>query len=200
MGSGLKMNMTNIKRCQWVAKYQDTDIMVSYHDQEWGHPLRDDDRLLFELLTLEIFQAGLSWEISLKKRPGLKLAFYDFDIENVSHMTESDAQKLKENPNIIRNSLKIAATISNANAIKNVKDDFGSFSNYMWHFTDNQVIDHQVVAYQDVVSQNELSQIISKDMKKRGFKFTGPVTIYSYLQGMGVINDHEMTCDWKYHD
>ncbi|ADG40903.1 MULTISPECIES: DNA-3-methyladenine glycosylase I [Leuconostoc] len=194
------MAVTNVKRCQWVSKYRETDIMVAYHDQEWGHPLRDDDRLLFELLTLEIFQAGLSWEISLKKRPGLKSVFYDFNIEKVSHMGESEVQKLKENPNIIRNRMKISATITNANAIQNVKNEFGSFSKYMWHFTDNRVIDHHVVAYQDVVNQNELSQTISKDMKKRGFKFTGPVTIYSYLQAMGVINDHEMTCNWKYHD
>ncbi len=174
--------------------------MTKYHDQEWGRPLRDDDRSLFELLTLEVFQAGLSWEISLRKRPGMKLAFHDFDVLQVSQMTEKEALDLKTNPNIIRNGLKILATINNARAIKRVQDEFNSFSNYIWQFTNNKIIDNQVITNQDVPAQNALSQTIAKDMKKRGFKFLGPVTIYSYLQGIGIINDHEKTCSFKYHD
>jgi len=184
-------------RCQWVAKYEVDNVMTKYHDQEWGKPLRGDDQQLFELLTLEVFQAGLSWEISLKKRPGLKLAFHNFDITQVSQMTEKNAIALKENPNIIRNGLKISATINNAHAIKRVQDEFNSFSNYIWHFTNNKIIDNQITTNQDVPAQNALSQAIAKDMKKRGFKFTGPVTIYSYLQGIGIINDHEKNCSFK---
>jgi len=189
-----------IMRCQWVAKYEVDNVMTKYHDQEWGRPLRDDDRSLFELLTLEVFQAGLSWEISLRKRPGMKLAFHDFDVLQVSQMTEKEALDLKTNPNIIRNGLKILATINNARAIKRVQDEFDSFSNYIWQFTNNKIIDNQVIANQDVPAQNALSQTVAKDMKKRGFKFLGPVTIYSYLQGIGIINDHEKTCSFKYHD
>ena len=189
-----------IVRCQWVAKYEVTNDMTKYHDQEWGRPLRDDDRSLFELLTLEVFQAGLSWEISLRKRPGMKLAFHDFDVLQVSQMTEKEALDLKTNPNIIRNGLKILATINNARAIKRVQDEFDSFSNYIWQFTNNKIIDNQVIANQDVPAQNALSQTVAKDMKKRGFKFLGPVTVYSYLQGIGIINDHEKTCSFKYHD
>ncbi|WP_294975242.1 DNA-3-methyladenine glycosylase I [uncultured Leuconostoc sp.] len=186
-----------IVRCQWVAKYEVANDMTKYHDQEWGRPLRDDDRSLFELLTLEVFQAGLSWEISLRKRPGMKLAFHDFDVLQVSQMTEKEALDLKTNPNIIRNGLKILATINNARAIKRVQDEFNSFSNYIWHFTKNKIIDNQITTNQDVPAQNALSQVIAKDMKKRGFNFTGPVTIYSYLQGIGIINDHEENCSFK---
>ncbi|MEX0381392.1 DNA-3-methyladenine glycosylase I [Leuconostoc sp. MS02] len=193
------MGIKDVVRCQWVAKYDVSDAMIKYHDQEWGHPLQGNDQLLFELLTLEVFQAGLSWEISLKKRSGLKTAFHNFDITQVARMTEEDRLALKNNPNIIRNGMKIAATITNAQAIKHIQDEFNSFSSYMWHFTKNDIIDHQVMANQDIPSQNTLSQIIAKDMKKRGFKFTGPVTVYSYLQGMGIINDHEITCEFKYH-
>lgn len=188
-----------VTRCQWVANYKPSSTMTAYHDVEWGHPLRDNDQLLFELLTLEIFQAGLSWEISLNKRPGLKRAFNDFDIEAVSQMTADDEETLKNNSEIIRNRLKIAATINNARAIQQVQTEFGSFSDYMWHFTQEQVIDHHITDIGLIPPQNKLSQLVAKDMKKRGFKFAGPVTIYSYLQGMGVINDHEQNCDFKYH-
>lgn len=189
-----------IMRCQWVANYRPSDTMTAYHDVEWGHPLRHDDQLLFELLTLEIFQAGLSWEISLNKRPGLKQAFKNFDIAAVSEMTAADELALRDNPNIIRNRLKIAATINNAKAILTVQKDFGSFSDYMWHFTDHAVVDHHVTDMALIPAQDSLSQQVAKDMKQRGFKFAGPVTIYSYLQGMGVINDHEEMCSFKYHN
>ncbi|AQN79491.1 MULTISPECIES: DNA-3-methyladenine glycosylase I [Leuconostoc] len=188
-----------VTRCQWVTHYRPSETMVAYHDVEWGHPIRQDDRLLFELLTLEIFQAGLSWEIALNKRAGLKQAFKNFDLTQVSQMTAQDEAMLRNDATIIRNRLKIAATVNNAHAIKRVQAAFGSFSNYMWQFTNGQVIDHHVTDVALIPAQNELSQSVAKDMKQRGFKFAGPVTIYSFLQGMGVINDHEESCTFKYH-
>ena len=183
-----------IKRCEWVSHYSATDMMTKYHDTEWGKPLRDNDVKLFELLTLEIFQAGLSWEISLKKRSGLNEAFFHFDVDRVASMTEADVLRLKQDENIIRNGLKIAATINNARIIQHLQATFGSLSEYLWHFTDNQTINHHITRSSEIVAQNALSQQVAKDMKKQGFKFAGPVTIYSYLQAMGVINDHESTC------
>jgi len=192
-----ELHHINKQRCAWVSNYPQSDIMTMYHDEEWGHPLRDDDVKLFELLTLEVFQAGLSWEISLKKRAGLNNAFYQFDIDKIISMSDGDVIHLKQDKQIIRNGLKIAATVNNAQIIKNLQAEFGSFSNYMWSFTKGQVINHHIQSASDIPVQNEQSQTVAKDMKKRGFKFTGPVTIYSYLQAMGVINDHELTCSFN---
>lgn len=187
-----------VTRCQWITNYRPSETMTAYHDIEWGHPIRADDRLLFELLTLEIFQAGLSWEIALNKRTGLKQAFKNFDLLLVSQMTEQHENRLRQDAAIIRNRLKIAATINNAQAIQRVQTAFGSFANYMWQFTDGEVIDHHVTDVTLIPAQNDLSQKVAKNMKQRGFKFAGPVTIYSFLQGMGVINDHEENCTFKY--
>lgn len=185
-----------LRRCEWVSSTHTSDMMIIYHDTEWGFPVHDDVKL-FELLTLEIFQAGLSWEISLKKRSGLNAVFYKFDIDQVTQMMDDDIIRLKQDTRIIRNSLKIAATINNAQAIKRVQQTFGSFSQYLWSFTDNRVINHHVQHASDVLAQDDHSKKVSKDMKQRGFKFTGPVTIYSFLQAMGVINDHEQHCDFN---
>ncbi|MDC2806020.1 DNA-3-methyladenine glycosylase I [Leuconostoc suionicum] len=172
--------------------------MTDYHDKEWGQLNQYSDSQLFELLTLEVFQAGLSWETSLKRRSAMIKAFYAFNIDRVAEMTEKDILRLKTNPEIINNTLKITATIHNAKIIKQLTSySFDSFSDYMWSFTDGQVINHHIIANIDIPSQNELSQLVSKDMKKRGFKFIGPVIVYSYMQAIGIINDHEQNCSFN---
>ncbi len=146
-----------LRRCEWVSSTHTSDMMIIYHDTEWGFPVHDDVKL-FELLTLEIFQAGLSWEISLKKRSGLNAVFYKFDIDQVTQMMDDDIIRLKQDTRIIRNSLKIAATINNAQAIKRVQQTFGSFSQYLWSFTDNRVINHHVQHASDVLAQDDHSK------------------------------------------
>ncbi|CCF23771.1 DNA-3-methyladenine glycosylase I [Leuconostoc citreum] len=193
-------NTTKIARCAWASGSKTTPLMMTYHDLEWGHPLKDNDSLLFELLTLEIFQAGLSWEIVLKKRHHLKKAFWSFDLESVAKMGDDDVYRLCQNADIIRNKQKILATIHNAKVIQQIQTSYGSFSNYIWHFTENQVIDHNIQIPAEVPSKDALSEYISKAMKKIGFKFTGPVVIYAYLQSIGIINDHESNCTFKYHN
>lgn len=196
---GKKNNMVaKIKRCAWVNNYQYSKLMTDYHDKEWGQPNQYSDSQLFELLTLEVFQAGLSWETSLKRRSAMIIAFYAFNIDRVAEMTEKDILRLKTNSEIINNTLKITATIHNAKIIKQLTSySFDSFSDYMWSFTDGQVINHHIIDNIDIPSQNELSQLVSKDMKKRGFKFIGPVIVYSYMQAIGIINDHEQNCSFN---
>lgn len=183
-----------LKRCSWVDKYQDENFMTVYHDEEWGQPRQYTDAALLELLTLEVFQAGLSWETSLKRRTAMKYAFASYDIHVVANMNENDILRLKNDPEIINNTLKIKSTVNNAKIIEQLHESFNSFSDYMWSFTNGQVINHHIINYNEVPSQNELSQRISKDMKKRGFKFIGPVIVYSYMQAIGIINDHEQNC------
>ncbi|QEA59205.1 DNA-3-methyladenine glycosylase I [Leuconostoc koreense] len=189
--------MDNLKRCSWVDNYPASDMMTVYHDKEWGQPNQYSDEELFELLTLEIFQAGLSWETSLKRRLGMNHAFLSFDIDLVSKMTDDDIERLKHDPNIISNRLKITSTIHNAQVIRQIRQQKGSFSDYMWSFTDGQIINHHIVSGDEIPSQNELSQQVTKDMKKQGFKFIGPVIVYSYLQAIGIINDHEQCCSFN---
>ena len=189
--------MDDVKRCSWVDNYPDSNIMTTYHDAEWGQPNQYSDEKLFELLTLEVFQAGLSWETSLKRRSGMNTAFLSFDIDLVSKMTNEDIERLKNNPNIISNKLKITSTIHNARVIRQIRQQRGSFFDYMWSFTDGQIINHHITSGDEIPSQNELSQQITKDMKKQGFKFIGPVIVYSYLQAIGIINDHEQCCSFN---
>lgn len=185
-----------LKRCLW-AEGKASQLMKNYHDCEWGRPIRGNDNLLFELLTLELFQAGLSWEISLRKRKALKEAFCQFNINLVSSMTLEDIEKLMLNRDIIQNRMKIKATINNAKIIQKIKASHITFSDYMWKFTKYEIINHTIKSPSDVPTQTRLSQEISKQMKALGFQFVGPVIIYSYLQAIGVINDHEMTCSFK---
>ena len=178
------------KRCNWV---EDTEeIYIKYHDEEWGVPTYDDKEL-FEMLVLESFQAGLSWITILKKRENFKEAFDDFDIEKVSNYDDEKIEELRNNQGIIRHKGKITSAINNANIFKEIQKEYGSFSNYIWGFTNGKII------YAEFLTESELSNKISKDLKKRGMKFVGPTIIYSYLESIGIINNHQKEC-FKYKD
>ena len=180
-----------MKRCLWVD--EKSEIYVKYHDEEWGVP-NHNDRDLFELLILEGFQAGLSWITVLKKREAFRIAFDNFDVTKVSEYDEEKINALLENKDIIRSRGKITAAINNAKIFIEIQKEFGSFSNYIWGFTDNKVIKNTTG---EIPVKTELSDMVSKDLKKRGMKYTGSVIIYSYLQAVGVVNDHDINC-YKY--
>lgn len=180
-----------MKRCFWVD--EKSEIYVKYHDEEWGVP-NHNDRDLFELLILEGFQAGLSWITVLKKREAFRKAFDNFDVKKVSEYDEEKINALLENKDIIRSRGKITAAINNAKIFIEIQKEFGSFSNYIWGFTDNKVIKNTTG---EIPVKTELSDMVSKDLKKRGMKYTGSVIIYSYLQAIGVVNDHDINC-YKY--
>ena len=177
-----------MKRCFWVD--EKSEIYVKYHDEEWGVP-NHNDRDLFELLILEGFQAGLSWITVLKKREAFRKAFDNFDVKKVSEYVEEKINALLENKDIIRSRGKITAAINNAKIFIEIQKDFGSFSNYIWGFTDNKVIKNTTG---EIPVKTELSDMVSKDLKKRGMKYTGSVIIYSYLQAIGIVDDHEKDC------
>lgn len=179
-----------MKRCFWV---NDNPKYIEYHDFEWGVP-SFDDRYLFEMLVLESFQAGLSWECILNKRDNFRDAFDNFDYNKISKYDEVKINDLLKNKNIIRNKLKINATISNSKIFINIRDEFGSFSQYIWSFTNGKQIIH---SGKRLITRNSLSDRISNDLKKRGMKFVGSVIIYSYLQAIGIINDHDFDCQFK---
>ena len=177
-----------MKRCFLVD--EKSEIYVKYHDEEWGVP-NHNDRDLFELLILEGFQAGLSWITVLKKREAFRKAFDNFDVKKVSEYDEEKINALLENKDIIRSRGKITAAINNAKIFIEIQKDFGSFSNYIWGFTDNKVIKNTTG---EIPVKTELSDMVSKDLKKRGMKYTGSVIIYSYLQAIGIVDDHEKDC------
>ena len=180
-----------MKRCFWVD--EKSEIYVKYHDEEWGVP-NHNDRDLFELLILEGFQAGLSWITVLKKREAFRNAFDNFDVKKVSEYDEEKINALLENKDIIRSRGKITAAINNAKIFIEIQKEFGSFSNYIWGFTDNKVIKNTTG---EIPVKTELSDMVSKDLKKRGMKYTGSVIIYSYLQAIGIVDDHDINC-YKY--
>ena len=175
-------------RCSWVDL--SSPIYIRYHDEEWGRPTYDD-RMLFEMLILEGFQAGLSWLTVLNKRESFKKAYKNFDVKQVAKYNDLDISKLLENKDIIRNKNKILASINNAKVFIKIQEEFGSFSNYIWGFTSGKVIKN--IDNKSIVS-SELSDIISRDLKARGMKYVGTVIIYSYLQAIGVVDDHEKSC------
>ena len=177
----------NIKRCSWANTKN--PLYLKYHDEEWGKPLHDDNAL-FELLILEGFQAGLSWECVLNKRENFRKAFDNFNIEKIIKYDNTKIQSLLKNKGIIRNRLKINATIKNAFAFKQIQKEFGSFDKYIWGFTDNKIIYESF----DLMTSSPLSDRISKDLKKRGMTFVGTTIIYSYLQATGIINAHSKDC------
>ena len=179
-----------MKRCFWV---NDNPKYIKYHDFEWGIP-SFDDRYLFEMLVLESFQAGLSWECILNKRDYFRDAFDNFDYNIISKYDDVKINELLNNKNIVRNKLKINATVSNSKIFINIRDEFGSFSKYIWSFTNNKQIIH---SGKRLITRNNLSDRISNDLKKRGMKFVGSVIIYSYLQAIGIINDHDFDCQFK---
>ena len=180
-----------MKRCFWVD--ESSELYVKYHDEEWGVP-KYDDKELFELLILESFQAGLSWFIVLKKREAFRKAFDGFDVKKVAEYNDDKIEELLQNEGIIRSRGKILAAISNAKIFMEIQQEFGSFSNYIWGFTENKVIKAD---YETLPVSTPLSDKISKDLKKRGMKYVGTVIVYSYLQAIGVVDDHEKGC-FKY--
>ena len=180
-----------MQRCSWVPL--DQPRYVTYHDEEWGVPVTDD-RILFEFLILEGAQAGLSWSTILNKRDGYRAAFAAFDPAKVATFTEADQERLRNDPAIVRNKLKISSAVGNAQAFLDVQDERGSFSNYLWTFTDGQVIQAHHRTNQDVPAETDLSRTLSKDLKRRGFRFVGPTIMYAYLQATGVVNDHTTDC------
>ncbi len=180
-----------MKRCFWVD--EKSDIYVKYHDEEWGEP-KYNDRDLFELLILESFQAGLSWITVLKKREAFRIAYDNFDVEKVAKYNEDKVNELLSNQNIIRSKNKILASINNAKIFIKIQQEYGSFSNYIWGFTNNKIIKNK---QNSIPVSTPLSDKISKDLKSRGMKYVGTVIIYSYLQAIGIVNDHEKSC-FKY--
>ncbi len=180
-----------MNRCEWVDPKN--ELYVNYHDEEWGVPVKDD-RLLFEFLILEGAQAGLSWITILKKREGYREAFANFDANKIATFSEGKIKNLKENPNIVRNELKIRATITNAKCFLAVQKEFGSFSNYLWAFVDGQPIINHWETIDQVPATSPISDLLSKDLKKRGFKFVGSTIIYAFMQAVGMVNDHVTSC------
>ena len=182
------------KRCGWVK--MNNPLYVAYHDEEWGQPLHDD-RALFELLCLETYQSGLSWETVLNKRQGFREVFYNYQVQRVAEMTDGELEALLENPAIIRNRAKLFATRSNVQAFLQVQEAYGFFDAYLWSFVGGITINNDVPDYRQAPAKTALSEKLAKDLKKRGFKFTGPVAVLSYLQAAGLVNDHENGCEWK---
>lgn len=179
------------KRCQWVEG--SFDLYIKYHDDEWGVPVHDD-KTLFEFLILEGAQAGLSWSTILKKREGYKLAFANWDFELVARYGEKKIQELMGDPGIVRNQLKIRSAVSNAQSFIKVIEKFGSFDAYLWNFVGGTPVINRFKDMSEVPAKTELSDTISKDLKKRGFKFVGSTIIYAYMQAVGVVNDHTTDC------
>lgn len=179
-------------RCKWCVGIP---IYEAYHDYEWGVPVYDDQKL-FEFLILETFQAGLSWITILKKRENFRAAFDQFDYQKIALYNERKIEALLQDTGIIRNQLKIRATITNAIAFMEVQKEFGSFSKYIWQFTDGKPIINHPQTMRDITSTTPLSDAISKDLKKRGFKFVGSTVVYAHMQATGMVDDHVADC-WK---
>ena len=184
--------MEDKMRCAWCEK---DDLYRKYHDEEWGVPVYEDQKL-FEFLILETFQAGLSWYTILKKRENFILAFDNFDYKKVANYSEDKIQELLLDAGIIRNQLKIRAAVSNAIAFLKVQEKFGSFSKYIWEFTDGKPIQNIRQSSKDIPATTPLSDEISKDLKKRGFKFVGSTVVYAHMQATGMVDDHVADC-WK---
>jgi DNA-3-methyladenine glycosylase I len=184
-----------VKRCKW-ADYN--DLMKEYHDKEWGTP-QHDDKILYELLVLEGMQAGLSWNTVLQKRDNFREAFDNFDYNRIIKYKENKIEELMRNEGIIRNRLKIQSVITNAKSFLKVQEEFGSFNIYVWDFVNNRTVHNSWKKLEALPSYTELSDRISKDMKKRGFKFIGTTIIYSFLQAIGVVNDHTTDC-FRYNE
>jgi len=177
-------------RCAWC---EGSDIYKKYHDSEWGVPVYEDSKL-FECLILETFQSGLSWITILKKRENFRSAFDNFDYDKIATYKELKYEELLQNPGIIRHKLKIKGAITNAQMFIEIQKEFGSFSKFIWGFKDDHVKPIFYTSLHEVPSKTTLSEIISKDLKKRGFKFVGPTVIYAFMQAIGMVNDHLKDC------
>ena len=182
--------METKQRCAWCEK---DDLYRNYHDNEWGKPVYDDETI-FEFLILETFQAGLSWYTVLAKRENFRKAFDNFDLIKIANYSEDKMAELAEDAGIIRNKLKIKATVTNAQAFIKVQEEFGSFSKYIWGFVDGKPIDNQPKILGEVKATTPISDALSKDLKKRGFKFVGSTVMYAHMQATGMVNDHVMDC------
>ncbi len=187
--------MSEIKRCGWCVG---DPLYEAYHDEEWGLPVYDDDTL-FKFLVLETFQAGLSWITILRKRENFRSAFDDFNYKKIANYTEEKIQELLLDAGIIRNKLKVRATVTNAQEFMKVQKEFGSFSKYIWGFVDGKPVQNSVVDYKKAPPTTQISDALSKDLKKRGFKFVGSTVIYAHMQATGMINDHEVDC-FRYNE
>ena len=177
-------------RCAWCGN---DELYQKYHDEEWGKPVYDD-KTLFEFLVLESFQAGLSWITILRKRENFRMAFDDFDYQKIANYSDNQLEELMQNAGIIRNRLKIFATRNNAQKFMEVQKEFGSFSKYIWSFVNHQPIINQPKTLKDVPATTEISDVLAKDLKKRGFKFMGSTVVYAHMQATGMVNDHVMDC------
>jgi DNA-3-methyladenine glycosylase I len=178
-----------IVRCPWPSN----DLSIRYHDLEWGVPVHDD-RLLFEYLILEGAQAGLSWQTVLNKRENYRAAFDNFDAEKIARYGDKQTARLLANEGIIRNRLKIAATIQNAKSFLQVQEEFGSFDKYLWRFVDGRPVVNRRKSMSEIPARTEISDALSKDLLKRGFKFVGSTICYANMQAVGLVNDHLVTC------
>lgn len=185
----------NKQRCGWCIG---DPLYEAYHDEEWGVPVYDDDTL-FEFLILETFQAGLSWITVLRKRENFRNAFDNFDYKKIALYNQDKIDELLQNTGIIRNKLKVNATVTNAQAFIKVQEEFGSFSKYIWGFVNGKPIKNALTDYKNAPANTPLSDTISKDLKKRGFKFVGTTVVYAYMQAIGIVNDHEVSC-FRYHE
>ncbi len=182
--------MEKIIRCPWTTS---NELMIKYHDTEWGVPVHDD-RKLFEFIVLDAFQAGLSWSIILNKRYAFRLYFENFEPAKIAAFNEEKILKLIAEPSIIRNKLKIRATIENAKKFLKIQDEFCSFDKYIWSFSDGKTIHNAWEDLKQIPARTELSEIMSNDLKKRGFKFVGSTICYAFMQAVGIINDHIVFC------
>jgi DNA-3-methyladenine glycosylase I len=180
-----------IKRCAWAGTT--SPAYMEYHDTEWGVPVWDD-RTQFEFLILEGAQAGLSWSTILNKREGYRKNFADFDVEKVARFTEKRVEKILQDPGIVRNKLKVNSAVTNAQAFIRVQEEFSGFCNYIWQFVDGQPIDNRFRKDSDIPATSPESDALSRDMKKRGFKFVGSTIIYAHMQATGLVNDHVVDC------
>jgi DNA-3-methyladenine glycosylase I len=178
-----------LKRC-WNT---DDPLYVKYHDEEWGVPLHDDNKL-FEFLVLDGFQAGLSWLTILKKRDAFRKAFNDFDSEKIAKYTDEDVERLAKDSSIVRNRSKILATIKNARCFLQVQKEYGCFDTYIWQFINGKAIQNSLIQLSDMPAESDESKAMSKDLKKRGFQFVGPTICYAFMQAAGLVNDHLVTC------
>ena len=182
----------NMIRCEWA----NDPVFWEYHDKEWGKPVHDD-RLLFEMLTLEGAQAGLSWKTILQKRENYKKAFDNFDVKKIVKYDDKKIAELLQNEAIIRNKLKVNSTVINAKAFIEIQKEFGNFDKYIWSYVDNKPLINNWESIEKFPAKTDLSDQISKDLKKRGFKFVGSTIIYAYMQAIGMVNDHEINCNFK---
>ncbi|MDR9364611.1 MAG: DNA-3-methyladenine glycosylase I [Balneolaceae bacterium] len=183
--------MNNKKRCKWAESQ--FDDYIRYHDEEWGVPVHDD-QTHFEFLILEGAQAGLSWSTILKRREGYRQSFANFDPEKVAKFDEEKIQKLLQFEGIIRNKLKVRSAVTNAQKLLEIQDEFGSFDPYIWQFVDGEPIVNYWKSLEDVPATTKESDALSKDLKKRGFKFTGSTIMYAHMQACGLVNDHTVDC------